>query len=221
MAIEEVVEKNQNLIYYIIKKYIKYFDQEDLFQAGMIGLLKAYKNYDEQIGVKFSTYAFSSIYGEVKKYIREDKNIKISREYIKLNQAIERAKEFLSQKLMRSPTTTELSLFLEMDEEKIADVQSANEFIRSLDYEDQDEAMDLYNKIACEEKAYDADIQDLKTELNHLPDDEKELIKQRYYNDLTQSETSDKLGISQVQVSRKETKILTKLRQRLVQTTTN
>lgn len=216
MAIEEIVEQNQNLIYYIIKKYIKYFDKEDLFQAGMIGLLKAYKNYDEQAGVKFSTYAFSSIYGEVKKYVREDKNIKISREYIKLNQAISKAKEFLSQKLMRSPTTTELSLFLEMDEKQIADVEAANEFIRSLDYEENKESMDLYNRISCEEKAYDADIQDLKTELNHLSDDEKELIKQRYYNDLTQSETSDKLGISQVQVSRKEAKILTKLRQRLV-----
>ena len=103
-----------------------------------------------------------------------------------------------------------------MDEKQIADVEAANEFIRSLDYEENEESMDLYNRISCEEKAYDADIQDLKTELNHLSDDEKELIKQRYYNDLTQSETSDKLGISQVQVSRKEAKILTKLRQRLV-----
>ncbi len=217
MAIEEVVEKNQNLIYYIIKKYVKYFDKDDLFQAGVMGLLKAYKNYDEEVGVKFSTYAFSSIYGEVKKFIREDKNIKISREYMKLNQAIDKAKELLSQRLMRRPTITELSLFLEMDEEKIADVQAANEFVKSLDYENEEEEMDLYNKVSCEEKSYNADIQDLKTELSHLPEEERELIKQRYYNDLTQSETSDKLGISQVQVSRKETKILTKLRQRLVQ----
>lgn len=217
MAIEEVVLQNQNLIYSIIKKYAKYFDKEDLFQAGVIGLLKAYKNFNEELGVKFSTYAFSSIFGEVRKFVREDKNIKISREYMKLNQAIEKAKEFLSQRLMRTPSVTELSLFLEMDEEKIADVQAANEFIKSLDYETQEEEIDLYNKIACEEKAYNADIQDLKTELSNLSEEERELIEQRYYNDLTQSETSDKLGISQVQVSRKETKILTKLRQRLVQ----
>lgn len=217
MAIEEVILQNQNLIYSIIKKYAKYFDKEDLFQAGVIGLLKAYKNFNEELGVKFSTYAFSSIFGEVRKFVREDKNIKISREYMKLNQAIEKAKEFLSQRLMRTPSVTELSLFLEMDEEKIADVQAANEFIKSLDYETQEEEIDLYNKIACEEKAYNADIQDLKTELSNLSEEERELIEQRYYNDLTQSETSDKLGISQVQVSRKETKILTKLRQRLVQ----
>lgn len=218
MAIEEVVEQNQNLVYYIIKKYIKYFDKDDLFQAGMMGLLKAYKNFNEQAGVKFSTYAFSSIYGEVKKYVREDKNIKISREYMKLNQSIEKAREFLSQRLMRTPTITELSLFLEMDEQQIADVETANEFVRSLDFETEEEEMDLYNKIACEEKAYNADIQDLKTEIDNLSDEEKQLIEERYYHDLTQSETSEKLGMSQVQVSRKETKILTKLKQRLAST---
>ncbi len=221
MSIEEVIEKNTNLIYYITKRYTRYFDKDDLFQAGIIGLLKAYKNYKEQTGVKFSTYAFSSICGEVKKFVREDKNIKISREYIQLSQAIERAKEFLTQKLMRKPTVEELSLFLEMDEVKIADVESANEFVRSLDYENDEEEIDLYNKFACEEKAYDASIQDLKTEISNLSEEEKELITERYYNDLTQSEISDKLGISQVQVSRKETKILSKLKERLVQTPVN
>lgn len=212
---KEMILEHQNLIYYIIKKYTKYFDKDDLFQAGALGLLKAYENYDEQLGVKFSTYAFSSIYGEVKKFVREDKNIKISREYIKLNQSIEKAKELLSQRLMRKPTIEELSLFLEMNEKKLADVENANAYIRSLNYENEEEEEILVNMVSCEEKAYNENIQDLKIELSKLPEDEKELLVERYFNDLTQSEASDKLGISQVQVSRKESKILMKLRNRL------
>ena len=202
----------EKLIYSVIKKYTSFYDKDDLYQAGILGLLKAHENFDENANVKFSTYAYFSILGEVKKFVREDKNIKISREYIKLNQSIDKAKEVLSQRLMRAPTTAELSLFLEIDEKKLMEVEEANQFIMSLNYENDDDEELLYNKVFTEEKAYNEDIQDLKTELSNLTDEEKKLVEERYFNDLTQSETSNKLGLSQVQVSRKETKILQKLK---------
>ena len=200
----------EKLIYSVIKKYTSFYDKDDLYQAGILGLLKAHENFDENANVKFSTYAYFSILGEVKKFVREDKNIKISREYIKLNQSIDKAKEVLSQRLMRAPTTAELSLFLEIDEKKLMEVEEANQFIMSLNYENDDDEELLYNQVFTEEKAYNEDIQDLKTELSNLTDEEKKLVEERYFNDLTQSETSNKLGLSQVQVSRKETKILQK-----------
>ncbi len=205
----------EKLIYSVIKKYTSFYDKDDLYQAGILGLLKAHENFDENANVKFSTYAYFSILGEVKKFVREDKNIKISREYIKLNQSIDKAKEVLSQRLMRAPTTAELSLFLEIDEKKLMEVEEANQFIMSLNYENDDDEELLYNKVFTEEKAYNEDIQDLKTELSNLTDEEKKLVEERYFNDLTQSETSNKLGLSQVQVSRKETKILQKLKKGL------
>lgn len=215
MTEEELVLNNQNLIYYMIKKYEKYYAKEDLFQAGAIGLIEAAKHFNPSYEFKFSTFACKYILGEVKKYIREDKSIKVSREYIRLNQSIEKAREYLSQKLMRGPSNTELSLFLEIDEDKIAEVQAANEIVKSI-YSDNDEELGICDTFGCEEKEYDADIQTLRNELDNLSIEEKQIIEERYYNELTQSEASDLLGMSQAQVSRKEKKILMKLKQRIV-----
>ncbi len=212
---KELIINNQNLIYYVIKKYEKYYAKEDLFQAGALGLIQASRNFDPSYNCAFSTFAVKHILGEVKKYIREDRNIKVSREYLKLNQSIDKAREFLSQKLMRKPTDSELALFLEMDEEKMAEVKSANEFVRSI-YSDNEEEFNLCDVIGKEEKEYDCDIQSLKVELENLKEEEKEIIVERYFNELTQSEASTKLGMSQAQVSRKEKKILMKLKERLV-----
>ena len=180
----------------------------------MIGLINALKNYDENFGVKFSTYAYTYVFGEINKYVRENKNLKVSKDTIKLKKSIEKTKDILRQKLLREPTTLELSLILEMDEEKILEVDSINDNTKSLDYELSFND-NLYNYVQFENKQINPDILDLKTELNKLESDEKKLIYKRYFNDLTQSETSKELGISQVQVYRKETKVLEKLRNRL------
>ena len=136
---------------------------------------------------------------------------------ISLNNSIAKAREVLAQKMMRTPTDEELSLFLEIPLEKINEASIASEYVKSLDYElnDDGKEMTLYDSISYNEKGYDDNILDLREEISKLSEEEKELIKARYYDDKSQQETSKILGMSQVQVSRNETKILTKLRTKL------
>lgn len=181
----------------------------------MIGLIDASKKFDSSLGIKFSTYAYKYILGEVTKYIRENTNLKLSRDIIRIKKSIEKAKDLLRQKLSREPTSLELSLILEIDEKKIEEIEAINTQVRSLDYCCDDEKDNLYNSIQVEEKEMRSSILDLKDEVSKLGDLDKQIIYSRYYYDMTQSETSEKLGISQVQVSRKEAKILQKLKTRL------
>lgn len=210
----DLIMENEKLIYSIINKYNGYYDKEDLYQVGIIGLINAAKNFNDKMNTKFSTYAYTYIFGEINKYIRENNNLKISKEIIKLKKTIERTRDILRQKLSREPTTIELSLLLEIDEEKIREIDNVNQSTKSLDYEI-NEDNNLYNSIRVEDKETNPDIMDLKKEISNLEEDEKKLIYSRYYVDMTQTETSKELGISQVQVYRKETKILQKLKQRL------
>lgn len=180
----------------------------------MLGLVEARNNFDQSLDVKFSTYAYYYILGEITKYIRESKNIKISKDMIKLNKSINKAMEVMTQRLGRNPSTLELSLFLDIDEEKINEVLIATQDVQSLDYSYDEESNDLYNIISDKDTIKD-ELIDLKEELKRLNPEEKQLIKQRYYEDLTQTEISKQTGISQVQISRKESKILEKLKKNL------
>lgn len=202
----------EGLVYSIINKYTKYFDRDDLYQVGMLGLVDAYRHFDRSQKTKFSTYAYYYVLGEVKKYVRESNLVKVSGDLVKVNQAVDRAREAMSQSLGREPTITELSLFLEIDEEKIEEARVAVLDIRSLDYTVDEDSSDFYNSIMSTEDGMNSDILDLRVALDGLSSEEKALIMARYYEDLTQSETSRELGISQVQVSRKEGKILEKLK---------
>lgn len=202
----------EGLVYSIINKYTKYFDKDDLYQVGMLGLVDAYRHFDRSQDTKFSTYAYYYILGEVKKYVRESNLVKVSGDLVKVNQAVDRAREAMSQSLGREPTLTEVSLFLEIDEEKIEEARVAALDIRSLDYTVDEDSSDFYNSIMSTENGMNSDILDLRVALDGLSSEEKALIMARYYDDLTQSETSRELGISQVQVSRKEGKILEKLK---------
>lgn len=202
----------EGLVYGIIQRYTKYFEKDDLYQVGMIGLINAYHNFDSTQGTKFSTYAYYYVLGEVRKYVRESGLVKVSSDLVKLNQCIEKTSEQMSQRLGREPTTTELSLFLEIDEEKIEEARVAALDVRSLDYSVDEELPEFYNSVASYDKETSPEILDLRRELSRLSDEEKNLIVARYYEDMTQSEASRELGISQVQVSRKEGKILEKLR---------
>ena len=92
---EEVILKNSNLIYSIINKYTKYYDVDDLYQTGVIGILKAYKNYDSSKNCKFSTYAYTYILGEVLKYVNNNRNIKLSSEYLMINKKIQETRTIL------------------------------------------------------------------------------------------------------------------------------
>ena len=204
----------ENLVYSIINKYGSYFDRDDLYQAGMMGLIDAYNHYDSEHGVKFSSYAYYYIVGEVTKFVRENRSVKVSKDVVKLSQTIEATRDVMRQRLGREPTDTEVSLFMEIDEDRISEVRIMMQEVQSLDFA-YDEDVSLYNSILSFDDGTSADILDLKDELGRLSDEEQQLISARYYQDMTQSETSKCLGISQVQVSRKEGKILEKLRQRL------
>ena len=103
----------EGLVYGIIQRYTKYFEKDDLYQAGMVGLINAYHNFDSSQGTKFSTYAYYYVLGEVRKFVREAGLVKVSSDLVKLNQSIEKVREVMSQRLGREPTTTEISLFLE------------------------------------------------------------------------------------------------------------
>lgn len=212
--LDQVIE-NENLVYSIINKYGGYYDRDDLYQVGMIGLINASKNFKEGVGVKFSTYAYTYVLGEITKYMREDRDIKVSRDVIKLKQSISKAKDHLRQKLLREPTNLELSLILEIEEDRISEIEAITAEVKSLDYSYTDDDMNLYHSIKVEDKETNSSILDLRESIKGLNKEEQQLIYSRYYCDLTQRETSEELGISQVQVSRKETKILQKLKNQL------
>lgn len=203
-----------NLIYSIINRYSDKFDKDDLYQVGMLGLIEASKNYRDNHNTKFSTYAYYYIIGEINKYIRESSSLKISKDILKLSKSINKAKEVMMQRLGREPTNFEISIFLEVDEKKVEEALSVSDIVSSLDYENE-EGNNLYNSIKIEDKNITADVLDLKDEIMNLNEDERKIINARYFDELTQVETSEFLGISQVQVSRKESKILEKLRCRL------
>ena len=196
----------EGLVYSIIGKYTKRFDKDDLYQVGMLGLIDAYKHYNKNLNTKFSSFAYYYILGEVNKYIRNSGGLKVSDQIIKLRSRINKTKEMMTQKLGRVPTNLEISLYLDIDEELVEQAIITTDLVESIDEE--------YNNI----HSYDdtsAEVMDLREELRKLPEKERKLIYARYYNELTQSETSNVLGISQVQVSRNENKILQKLRTNL------
>ena len=202
---DELLEYD-GLIYSIISKYPKKYDREDLYQVSMIGLMDALKHYDNNYNTKFSTFAYYYIVGEVNKYIRENSSLKVSKNLVDLKNKIIKTKEVISQKLGREATNLEVSLYLEIDENLVNEALSYDE-VTSLE--------DNYFEIGSYDTSTSAEVLDLKNELDKLNEEEKKIIYSRYYEELTQSETSKLLGISQVKVSRDESKILKKLKTRL------
>lgn len=210
--ITDLILENEGLIYKIINKYRNYFETDDLYQVAVIGLIKAYKNYKNEYNTKFTSYAYPYILGEVIKYINEFRSIKVNKNIKLLYSKILKAKEILTQKLMKEPTTYELSLFLEMDEAVISEVILANMTVDSLDkiIMEDDKNFELYDKVGY----YDNSVENypLTIELAKLTKEERQIIRARYYENMTQKEVGEALGMYQVEVSRKEKKILKKLK---------
>lgn len=212
----EQVSKYSNLIYSIAKFFPNYKNKDDLYQAGCMGLLMAYNNFDENEGVKFSSYAYMYILGEMKRLVREDKGIKISRNITKLYLKLEKAKILLSQKLMREPTTSELARYLELEEYVVYEAINSINSLQSLDepIKKDEKDMSLY-EIYGEEQDMDTQIM-LKDSLDNLNKEELKLLRLRYIDGMSQTNIAKNLNMSQVQVSRYETKIKTKLKQELM-----
>ena len=210
--ITDLILENEGMIYKIINKYKNYFELEDLYQVAVIGLIKAYKNYKNNYNTKFTSYAYPYILGEVIKYINEYRSIKVNKNIKILYSQILKAKEVLSQKLMKEPSSYELSLFLELDESLINEVITANMMVDSLDkiISEDDKNLELYDKFGyCDNEV---ENYELTFELEKLSPIEKQIIKSRYFEDMSQKEVGDTLGMYQVEVSRREKKILQKLK---------
>jgi len=210
---DNLIEEYSWVIYAALKYFKNYANREDLIQVGFIGLFNAYKNYDEKQNTKFSSYAYLYVMGEMKKLIREDKPLKTSRKYSILSLKIEKSYMLLSQKLMREPTFEEIAEELQVPEYLIRDTLNCNSTKNLEDpVGDNLTLMDVMS-----DNNYDLDSYIiLKESLETLNEEEQKIIHNRYINDYTQTETSKVMGMSQVQVSRKETKILQKLRKKMV-----
>lgn len=214
--ITELIIKNEKLIYSIANYFKNYKYKEDLYQAGCLGLVSAYKKYNPNMNSKFTTYAYPYILGEMRKLVREDKGLKISREITKLNLKIEKAYILLSQRLMKEPTTLEIARFLEIPEFYVSEAIISLNKIKSIDEPVNDEGRDFTLQEVIGKSENIDELIMLKELINGLNKEEKEIIDNRYIKDYTQSETSKLIGMSQVQVSRKEQKVLQKIKQKMV-----
>lgn len=191
-------------------------DYEDLYQAGALGLQKALNKYDTARESSFFDYAYFYVKGEVLKELNNTSQVKVSADMIKLQRDINKTSKDLAQTFGREATSSEIAYVLGETKEKIEEARSLTKSTYSLDQTEPTEEINLYQKIAKIEMGYDAGILDLKTALLGLEASERNLITSRYYEEKTQKEIANDLGISQCQISRTEKKILAKLRDDLV-----
>lgn len=206
--LEEIINSSTGLIWKISKMFYG-VDKNDLYQAGVLGVIKAYQNY-KQSDAKFSTYAYNYIYGEMY-LVANNKEIRLNKNIERIIKYIERGKYQLMQELLREPSIDELSLYLEMDKDKISTIMSYAKTFISMD-EDNNDTRDLHEVISKDEDISTLEKIALNDSINNLDVLEKNIIRSRYFEDLTQCETAKKLGISQVKVSRYEQRSLKKMR---------
>jgi len=203
-----IVKQNELLIRKIALKFYG-VDKEDLYQAGVLGILKACKNYQENNNTKFSTYAYDYIFGEMYN-LANNKNIKISKDILRLYKKIEMARYTLAQKLNKIPTDEELSYFLDIPLENIQMAKNCANEVLSLDKKEDDE-LSIYESTVVKNDEIDTSIY-LNDAINTLSIEEQAVIRGRFFMDLTQSELARKLNMSQVKVSRTEKKSIDKIR---------
>lgn len=204
-----LIETHMGLIKNIASKFYV-ADKQDLIQVGVIGLLKAYQNFKDTKMAKFSTYAYPYIFGEMYTFVNGNKNIKVSKDILKIYKLVEKTRYDLAQKQGYLPTTEEVALFLELDPGIVYEAVTSAQAMISLD----DEANELnLHEVIPDKKTTNIDLKlDLDDSFKVLSAEEQEIIKSRYYEDLTQSEVALKLNMTQVMVSRYEKKSLEKMR---------
>lgn len=214
-----IVEKNIRLVWSVVQRFLnRGYEPDDLFQIGCIGLLKSVDKFDLTYDVKFSTYAVPMIIGEIQRFIRDDGTVKVSRSLKEIGNKIRKAKDELSKELGRTPTINELSEFLDLPPEEIILAQDASRTPSSIHetvYENDGDPITLLDQIddGDDEKWFDQIA--LKEAIRDLEERERLIVYLRYYKDQTQSEVAERLGISQVQVSRLEKKILQQMKSRM------
>ena len=213
-AAEELLDANSGLIWSVVRRfYGRGVENDDLFQLGCVGFLKALQTFDEDYGTRFSTYAVPKISGEIRRFLRDDGPMKLSRSIKERSILIRSARENLFQRLGREPRLSELSAETGLQPDEIADIDLATEEVASLQQslgEDGVELQDIVFDREAEEKKLDSLA--LREALSRLPEKERTVIGLRYYRGLTQAASAKILGVSQVQVSRLERRALEDLR---------
>lgn len=215
-----IVQKNMRLVWSVVQRFLnRGYEPDDLFQIGSIGLLKSVDKFDLSYDVKFSTYAVPMIIGEIQRFIRDDGTVKVSRSLKETGNKIRRAKDELSKVHGRNPTVSEIAEHLNITPEDVILAQEATRAPSSIHetvYENDGDPITLIDQIAdvsTETKWFDKIA--LKEAIQTLGDRERLIVYLRYFKDQTQSEVADRLGISQVQVSRLEKKILKEIRSQI------
>ncbi|ESU30283.1 RNA polymerase sigma70 [Bacillus sp. 17376] len=214
-----IVQKNMRLVWSVVQRFLnRGYEPDDLFQIGSIGLLKSVDKFDLSYDVKFSTYAVPMIIGEIQRFIRDDGTVKVSRSLKETGNKIRKAKDELSKRLGRVPTVNEIAEFLELSPEDVIMAQEASRSPASIHetvYENDGDPITLLDQIDNGEDGRWFDKIALKEAINELDERERLIVYLRYYKDQTQSEVAVRLGISQVQVSRLEKKILQQMKGRM------
>ena len=220
-AQEILVEENTGLIWSVVKRFQgRGYDKEDLFQIGSIGLLKCIDNFDLERKVKFSTYAVPLIMGEIKRFLRDDGLVKVSRSLKEASYKIKREKEHYEKLYNREPTLKEIAATLDLDESDILMAMESGQDVCSLHqviYQNEGDEIHLEDKLEQQSDLIEQTVDNIYIQelLQKLNEQERKLIELRYFQNQTQAVIAGIMGISQVQVSRMEKKILKNLREKL------
>ena len=214
-ACTQLVEENNGLIWSIARRFFgRGVDPEDLYQLGCVGLLKAIRGFDTTYGTRFSTYAVPKISGEIRRFLRDDGSVKVSRGMKERSRAVHQARSALEQALGREPTLTELSAQTGLTAEELATAEAAVSTAQSLQQESGETHLTLEHVLGDdgqEERLVERFA--LDAAMDALPERERMVIGLRFFHGLTQDKTAKVLGISQVQVSRLERRALEAMRQ--------
>ncbi len=217
----QLVRENEGLVWCVVKRFKnRGAEAEDLFQIGNIGLLKAIDKFDLTFGVKFSTYAVPMISGEIKRFLRDDGLLKVSRSLKELAGRAGACREELRERLGREPTVTEIAGELGVEQEELAMALEAGGEVESLQkpiFQKDGQEIRLMDKLPQEESGEEKMLDHMLLDqlLSELGSQERRLIYLRYFAEQTQSQVGEELGISQVQVSRLEKKILRQMREKI------
>ena len=219
-AKETLIIENNNLIKSIVRRYLnKGVEYDDLYQLASIGLLKAINGFDESLCVRFSTYAVPMIAGEIKRFMRDDGSIKVSRAIKSTAKQINNYIEKYSAEHGTQPSVKLISQEFGMPESEVVFTMGSTRMPVSIyaqgEYKDE-KGQELLEKLPVEDRQEDIiESLQLKTAIEKLPERDKKVIILRYFRDMTQSEVANMLGVSQVQVSRIENRIMENFRKSL------
>lgn len=226
-AVGRLIETNIGLIWSIVRRFTnRGYDAEDLFQIGTIGMIKCIQKFDLNYDVKFSTYAVPMIMGEIRRFLRDDGMIKVSRPLKEIAVKAKYTQDMLMKKKGREPSVNEIAAELNISADELVAALDADKEVESLYatvYQGDGNPVYLIDKIETDNDGSDKIIDSLFLHqlIEQLDEREQQIIKLRYFQEKTQTEVAERLGVSQVQISRLEKKLLLKLREEIKKSNSN